>query len=166
MIRAMVGAALAAWVVGATAGDKVWRYVDERTGEVSYSNVPIKGRKADRQVEIMDYPTQAPALARPAGASVGAQGAPIPADVLRQIQAGGPLPVKLPPLPGSPAAGASPSPAQAPGPAAKAPAQSPAAAPRPWAIKSAAASSEPSWAKEVSSPAQAPLWAQEPAQEQ
>lgn len=162
MKKLMVGMALLSWALGASAGEKVWQYVDARTGEVSYSNVQIKGKKPTKQVEIMDYPNVAPALS--STPSAGAQGAPIPAEVLKQIQAGqaaggGPLPMRLPPLPSGGAA----APAQAP---ASAPVQAPAiqqAPSRPWAVKSASSAAvEPKWAKEVSSPSQAPLWAQDP----
>lgn len=159
MKKLMIGVVVLFWAIGASAGEKVWQYVDARTGEVSYSNVQIKGKKPARQVEIMDYPNVAPALS-----SAGAQGAPIPAAVLRQIQTGqagvgGPLPMRLPPLPGGGAVAPSQAPATAP---AAAPA-SPQAPLRPWAVKSSnSASAEPKWAKEVAAPSQAPLWAQDP----
>lgn len=162
MKKLMVGMAVLSWALGASAGEKVWQYVDARTGEVSYSNVQIKGKKPVKQVEIMDYPNVPPALSSTPAA--GAQGAPIPAEVLRQIQAGqagagGPLPMRLPPLPSGGAA----APSQAP---AAAPAQPPAsqqAPSRPWAVKPAnSASAEPKWAKEVAASSQAPLWAQDP----
>lgn len=147
----LAAAALAGFASTAMAGEQVWRYVDARTGEVSYSNVQVKGKKGEK-VEIMSYPTAAPSV----GSAPAAVGAPIPADVLRQLKAsdsGAKPPSGLPPLPSLPGASAA---AAAPSPTP--PAASPTPAPAP-----ARQGQEPSWAKEA--PAKsgpAPSWAQDP----
>lgn len=150
---------MAAFASSACAGEQVWRYVDERTGQVSYSNVQIKGKKGEK-VEIMAYPS-APAFTAPApsqGPGVGVAGSPIPAEVLRQLKAsevGGRPPSGLPPLPSLPGASRAPFAAPSLAPTLAAPSAAPA--------QTAPAAPEPMWAKEVApkTPA-APAWAQDP----
>lgn len=157
----------------------VWRYVDN--GHVSYSNVPIKGKKGEK-VEMMSYPAAAPrpiqheALARAAVSDAAHVGAPaaIPAELLRQIKTGNgdkpPLPpMGLPPLPSMPGAVALPRAAVAAAPVVSrpqasapavgqvAPARSEAEPERP------AAPSGPSWARQSAAPsAPSPSWAKDP----
>jgi hypothetical protein len=80
--------------------DQVWRYVDDKTGVVSYSNVQIKGMKGTK-VEILVYPVSTSGKEASPGSS-DPQPLPIPAEVLRQIQSndGSAKPSGLPPLPG------------------------------------------------------------------
>lgn len=142
----------------------VWRYVDD-AGHVSYSNVPLKGKKGEK-IEMMSYPPAAAMPSHYAGGVPAANGtgAPIPAEVLRQIQASGgekspSPPAGLPPLPAMPGAVA------LPGSASSALARAPSAAPAaslPVAT-AATAPSGPSWAREkAAGSAQAPNWAKDP----
>ena len=80
----------------------VWRYVDDKTGQVIYSNVQIKGKKGTK-MDILEYP-----MIQMSGPSIPVQnnsvpvngnaGSPIPEALLRQVQ-GVPPAVSLPPLP-------------------------------------------------------------------
>lgn len=152
----------------------VWRYTEG--GHVSYSNVPIKGKKGEK-VEMMSYPAPAP---RPiqydapvsSGSAASQVGAPvaIPAEVLRQIKTGAggkpPLPpMGLPPLPSMPGAVALPRAAVAAAPSAmsapsSAPARAQAEPERPTVP------SGPSWARQSgstqASAGPAPSWAKDP----
>jgi hypothetical protein len=161
MKRIIASAFLMAWGSAALAGPQVWRYVDERTGEVSYSNEKHKNKKG-APVEIMEYPAPkvavaargAPALPAP---GAGMAGSPIPAEILRQLQGGdgGAKPPSglppLPSLPGLPTAAREAPRAMAPAPL------------RPSAQTEAPAAREPAWAKEVAvKEGRTPVWAQDP----
>ena len=141
MKKLLLALTMAAGLSGSVwAAESVWRYVDA-SGQVTYSNVPVKGQKGER-VEILAHP--APAPARAGG---GQAAAPIPAEVLRQLQGGAvrpaALPAGLPPLPALP--GAAPGVSAAPAPAV------------------AAEGPEPRWAKEVrGDSAPQPAWARDP----
>lgn len=128
----------------AMAGEHVWRYVDQ-TGQVTYSNVQVKGQKGEK-VDIMPSPTIQPMTNRGVGTGNPASGpVPIPPEVLRQLQGekGGVLPSGLPPLPKLPSATSSTSPV----------------VPRAQEV----VAPEPKWAKEVPVEAgQQPAWAKDP----
>ena len=137
---------------GCLAAEQVWRYVDASSGQVTYSNVQVKGLKGDK-MEIMAYP--APRV--PSGpSSITAVSAPIPPEVLRQLQGAqrsGALPTGLPPLPTLPGARLpSGMPLSLAGPKAEATADD------------VPGNVEPKWAKEVAAPASgpSPKWASDP----
>lgn len=161
----------------ASSQDSVWRYVDG--GHVSYSNVPIKGKKGEK-IKMMSHPApvarpvqyDAPREQSGGAAPVGAPAA-IPAELLRQIKTGSgdrpPLPpMGLPPLPSMPGAVALPRAAVAAATPVRAQSSAPAVgqfAPsraEPEAERPAAPSG-PSWARQgASASAQAPSWAKDP----
>lgn len=86
------------------AQQSVWRYVDEKTGQIIYSNVQIKGKKGTK-VEVLEYPPVVqPSNSSSGGAVVNLDapvpGSPIPEGLLKQLQKGSPPAISLPPLPG------------------------------------------------------------------
>lgn len=163
---------------GAQGKASVWRYVEN--GHVSYSNVPIKGKKGEK-VEMMSYPAaaarpiqyEAPARgAAPEASQVGAPVA-IPSELLRQIKTGSgdkpPLPpMGLPPLPSMPGAVALPRSAMAAAPVARAQSSAPSVGQVAPSRAEAeperpAAPSGPSWARQgPAANAPSPSWAKDP----
>jgi hypothetical protein len=113
---------------------------------VTYSNVQVKGQKGDR-VEIMAYPVSPKIVS-----NRSALAAPIPAEVLRQLQGAqkpGVLPAGLPPLPALPGARL---PSGVPLPISKA-----------EAPPEESAGPEPKWAKEAPvANGPSPIWARDP----
>lgn len=157
------------WSAGCYAqkAEQVWRYADEKTGQVVYSNVQIKGKKGER-VEVMAYPPAVPMRSQAADAGAALTGivpagnapSPIPDQLLRQIQAasGGSArpPAGLPPLPA----------AERSVPSVKAglTAALPTLPGRGKELATAKAESaeEPSWAKTKSEESRSPGWAKDP----
>lgn len=145
MKKALTMIVIAGFSVVCSAGEQVWRYVDEKTGQISYSNIQIKGRKGEK-VDIMVYPTSSSG-----GGAVSTGASPIPAEILKQLQSSeGRVgkPNGLPPLPALGARALPPKPSTATGSTDQSLEQE---------------SKEPKWAKEVVVPAgPAPAWAKDP----
>lgn len=152
MKKIMWGMAALVAMQSAMAAEHVWRYVDAKSGQVTYSNVEVKGSKGEK-MEIMSYPSPS------VSAATAAVGAPIPADVLRQLQGAqrsGSLPTGLPPLPSLPGA--------------RLPSGAPLGSPAPVVaaraeplVDESLGAPEPKWAREVPAAAgPSPKWASEP----
>lgn len=143
--------------VMAQQAQSVWRYVDDKTGQIIYSNVQIKGKKGTK-MDILEYPTVnpapmgAPSMVSNIPAFNANAGAPIPEALLRQMQgAQGVAPaISLPPLPTINGA--------VPVPSTQAPSNVRLAPALPAGV---AASKEPNWAKSAPSGA-SPSWAKDP----
>lgn len=150
MKKALAMIVMAGFSVVCSAGEQVWRYVDEKTGQISYSNVQIKGRKGEK-VDIMVYPTSA---SSGSAASTGAP--PIPAEIMRQLQSSeGRVgkPNGLPPLPALGGKDLNLKPSTAPASTVTSATDQ----------SGAQESKEPRWAKEVLVPTgPSPAWAKDP----
>lgn len=134
----------------------VWRYVDDKTGQIIYSNVQIKGKKGSK-VEVLEYPPATQPSTTAPGAPVvnldaPVPGSPIPEGLLKQLQKGTPPAISLPPLPGF-SKGAS---GGAPG------AVTPSTASELQPALPVVTTKEPSWARTPTNAQQTPNWAKEP----